>query len=129
MCTPVIRGGHIYGLNYRGDLRCLDLATGDADWTTFDVATADRGSHNWVAAFLTPLGTAGDRYLISNEAGDLILADLTPAGYKEQSRSHVLTPTNEDPGRAVVWSPPACANRCIYWRSDKEIIAVSLAEK
>ena len=32
-----------------------------------------------------------------------------------------------EPGRAVVWSHPAFANRCVYARNDKEIACVSLA--
>jgi len=54
---------------------------------------------------------------------------LTPAGYEEISRTHLLDPTNRDPGRLVVWSHPAFANRCVYARNDKEIVCVSLAEK
>jgi hypothetical protein len=34
---------------------------------------------------------------------------------------------NRDPGRMVVWSHPAFANRCVYARNDQEIVCVSLA--
>ena len=58
----------------------------------------------------------------------LIIACLSPAGYEEISRTHLLEPTNRDAGRLVVWSHPAFANRSMYARKDKEIIRVSLAE-
>ena len=56
-----------------------------------------------------------------------ILAKLTPKGYEEISRAHLLEPTLFSRGRDVVWSHPAFANRCVYVRNDKEIICVSLA--
>ena len=70
----------------------------------------------------------GDRFFLANEKGDLIIVRLTPAGYQELSRAHLLEPTNTDPHREVVWSHPAFANRCVYARNDKEIVCASLAQ-
>jgi outer membrane protein assembly factor BamB len=127
LATPSIRDGHIYGVDAYGELRCLDLKTGDRLWETFDATTYDAGQQKWAAAFLIRLGDTGSRYLIANEHGDLILADLDPAGYHEISRTHLLNPTNSDPGRPVLWCHPACANRSIFWRNDKELICASMA--
>ncbi len=69
----------------------------------------------------------GDRFFITNEHGDLIIARLTPKGYEEISRAHLLDQTSTAFGREVVWSPPAFANRCVFMRNDKELICVSLA--
>jgi len=41
--------------------------------------------------------------------------------------AHLIDPLNRDPGRPVVWSHPAFANKCVYARNDKEIVCVSLA--
>ena len=68
------------------------------------------------------------RYFLFNEKGDLIIAKLSPAGYEELSRMHLIDPSNSDPGRPVVWSHPAFANRSVYARNDKEIVCVSLAK-
>ena len=57
-----------------------------------------------------------------------MVAKLTPAGYEELSRTHLLEPTNNAVGRAVVWCAPAYANKSIVVRNDAEIIRVSLAE-
>ena len=54
---------------------------------------------------------------------------LTPKGYEEISRAHIIDPVNRDPGRHVVWSHPAFANRRVYARNDKEIVCVDLARK
>ncbi|HTD87767.1 MAG TPA: pyrrolo-quinoline quinone, partial [Candidatus Binatia bacterium] len=79
----------------------------------------------WANAFLIK---NGDRFFLPNEKGDLIIARLTPEGYQEISRAHLLEPTNTAAGRDVVWSHPAFANRSVYARNDKELICASLAE-
>jgi hypothetical protein len=71
----------------------------------------------------------GDRFFLANEKGDLIIAKLSPRGYEEISRVHLLEPTNKDCGRPVVWSHPAFANRRLYSRNDKQLICVDLALK
>jgi len=127
LSSPSLRGGNIYGVDAYGELRCLDLKTGDRLWQTFDATTYDAGPQKWASAFLIPLGDQGSRYLIANEHGDLILANLDAAGYHEISRTHLLDPTNTDPGRPVLWCHPACADRCVFWRNDKEIVCASMA--
>jgi hypothetical protein len=71
---------------------------------------------------------ASTRTWIFSETGDLILATLSPAGYRELGRQHLLDPTNECFGREVVWSHPAFAGRCVYARNDRELVCVSLAK-
>ena len=39
----------------------------------------------------------------------------------------LLEPTENARGRDIVWCHPAFAQRCLYVRNHKEIIAVSLA--
>jgi hypothetical protein len=67
-----------------------------------------------------------DRFFLFNESGDLLLARLTPQGYQEISRFHVLEPTGRSFGRPVVWSHPAFARRCLFARNDKEIVCLDL---
>jgi outer membrane protein assembly factor BamB len=122
--TPVIADGYIYGVCSYGELRCLKARTGERVWSTFRATTGD-GPVRWANAFLIP---QGDRYFLFNEKGDLIIARLTPQGYHEISRANVLKPTNTMPGRAVVWSMPAFADRSMFARNDKEIIRVDLSQ-
>lgn len=65
---------------------------------------------------------------MSSETGDLILAKLTPEGYEELGRFHMLAPNIKAFGRDVVWSHPAFADRCVFARNNSELICVSLAE-
>jgi len=125
MSTPVLKDGHIYGVCSYGELRCLNAETGQRLW---DTRQPTGGKElRWANAFLVQ---QADRFVLFNELGDLILARLTPKGYEEISRANILEPTNRmagPPGRRVIWSHPAFANRSVYARNDREIICVSLA--
>jgi len=123
MSTPVLENGYIYGSCSYGQFRCLKADTGERLWETFEPTTGK--SVRWGNAFLVK---NGDRYFLFNEKGDLIIAKVTPEKYEEVSRAHLLEPTNNDRGGAVVGSHPAFANRCVYARNDREIICVSLAK-
>jgi outer membrane protein assembly factor BamB len=126
ICTPIIKDGYIYGVCSYGELRCLKADTGERLWSTLKATTTTDEPTRWANAFLV---AEGDRFLLFNEQGDLIIARLTPRGYDEIGRAHILEPTNRlaGPKRPVVWSHPAFANRSVYARNDKEIACVSLA--
>lgn len=126
MVTPVIKDGYIYGVCSYGELRCLDLKTGERLWSTHKPVTGE--STRWGNAFIVE---HGDRYILFNELGDLIIARFSPKGYEEIDRANILQPTNTmapPQGRRVIWSHPAFANRSVYARNDREIVCVSMAE-
>ncbi|MGO8929028.1 MAG: PQQ-binding-like beta-propeller repeat protein [Limisphaerales bacterium] len=123
MCTPVLEDGYIYGVCSYGQLRCLKMDTGERIWETFQ-ATTPGEPVRWANAFIVK---NGNRFFLFNEKGDLIIAKLSPRGYEEISRAHLLEPTGDANGRKVLWSHPAFANRRVYARNDKEIICVDLA--
>lgn len=120
MCTPVFQGGYIYGVCSYGQLRCLEEETGKRVWETFGAT----GEGRWWNAFIT---RHQDRYFINNEQGDLIVAKLSPEGYKEESRAFLIAPTNRAARREIVWSHPAYANKCVYARNDEEIVCADLS--
>jgi outer membrane protein assembly factor BamB len=124
MSTPFLKDGYIYGVCSYGQLRGLKAETGERLWETFD-ATGGKETR-WGNAFLV---AQGDRFFLFNEKGDLILARLSPQGYQQLDRAHILEPTNTMPNRPVVWSHPAFANKCLYARNDKEIVCVWLAKE
>ncbi len=123
MATPIVKGGYVYGVCALGQLRCLDIATGKERWHTLAATGGKKG--DCATVFLVRLG-AGDRAVLFNDQGDLILADLTPAGYREVSRAHILDPLQEAMGRVVVWSHPAFAHGCVFARNDREMVCLSL---
>jgi outer membrane protein assembly factor BamB len=123
MSTPFLEGGYIYGVCSFGQLRCLKLDTGERVWETLAPTSANGKPARWMTAFIVK---HADRFFIYNETGHLILARLTPAGYEEIGRTHLLEPTNRAGPRPVHWSHPAFANRCVFARNDQELICVDL---
>ena len=124
--TPLIDGGVIYGNDCQvGNLRAVELATGKRLWESFQPTTGGERRESHGTVFLTK---NGERYFLFSETGDLIIARLSAEKYEEISRAHILEPTGEAFGRAVVWSHPAYANKCAFIRNDKEILCVSLAK-
>ncbi|MFV1968265.1 MAG: PQQ-binding-like beta-propeller repeat protein, partial [Pirellulaceae bacterium] len=121
--SPFIENDVIYGVCRQGELRAVDLRTGERLWETY-AATSGTRRANYATAFIVK---HADRFFLANERGELIIAKLTPKGYEELSRASILKPTNEAMGRPVVWSHPAFANQCIYARNDQELVCVSLA--
>jgi outer membrane protein assembly factor BamB len=81
-------GGHIYGADHRGILRCLELAPGKQVWEN-DTVTPEA---NWATVHLIREG-ASDRFWLFSERGELIIARLSPAGYEEVARTSVIAPT------------------------------------
>lgn len=124
MATPVFDGDYIYGVCSYGQLRCLRVADGSRVWETQQV-TVEKARN--ASAFVV---RHGDRFLINNDRGELILARLSPAGYEEISRTQLIEPTSAPGARrqlqAVNWSHPAYANGHIFARNDKEILCASL---
>jgi outer membrane protein assembly factor BamB len=121
--TAFIDGSTVYGVDQPGQMRGVNLEDGKRLWETFQPVAGKRA----------PCGTAfivknGDRYFLFNELGDLIIARLSPQGYEEVSRAHLLDRTSVAFGRDVLWSHPAFANKCVFVRNDKELICVSLAK-
>ena len=120
--TPAIKDGHIYGIDRSGELRCCKLDTGEELWNTLEHQGGKPTQFG--TTFIIP---HKDYFFLFTDAGNLILADLSPKGYREISRAKVIEPTQGNSGREVVWCHPAFANKCIFVRNDKEIVCVSLA--
>jgi outer membrane protein assembly factor BamB len=122
MATPAIQEGHIYGVCGSGELRCLNLKTGERLWETYAATGGKR------APFATAFLIAHEgRFFIWNDQGELILARLEPAGYVEISRAKLFEPVENARGREVVWSHPAFAGQRVFLRNHQELICVSVA--
>jgi outer membrane protein assembly factor BamB len=128
LSTVLLMSNHVYGVSLYGETCCLDGDTGQRVWTTLQPTSGGAVPRDrWSTLFMVP---HGENTFIFNEKGDLILARLTPSGYQEGSRTHILDPdmmSAGNGGRKVVWSHPAFANRCVYARNNHEIVCVSLA--
>jgi len=121
--TPLIEGDYIYGVDSYGELRCLDLHTGDRIWESQEAVPRARWSN------IHMVRQAG-RLWFFNERGELIICRLSPQGYHEISRAKLIDPTTEQLKQrgGVCWSHPAFANRCVFARNDKELVCADLSQ-
>lgn len=105
MAQPLYRDGHAYSLDRNLGLVCFELKTGRKLWEDHRLTPKARNPH----ASMVWIGE-GDRALIFNSDGDLILARLDPRGYHEQARTRILN--------GGIWSHPAFADKFIFARND-----------
>jgi outer membrane protein assembly factor BamB len=89
--------GHLYGFD-DGTLKCLEWSTGAAKW---EQAGLGKGS----------LVAAAGKLVILSERGELVIAEASPSGFKELSRTQVLS--------GKCWTSPAIADGRIYCRNAK----------
>ncbi len=118
--TPLLQGDYVYSARSSGELVCLDARTGLQLWRNDTVTDLKRGA----SIHLTP---NGDLVFLFTDKGDLILAKLTPQGYRQISRAHLLEPTSPMDDSKCAWSPPAYADRHVFARNDVELVCASLA--
>jgi outer membrane protein assembly factor BamB len=121
--TPFLENGHIYGVCSAGELRCVNIKTGERAWSTLKPVGGKK-----VGTGTAHLVKNGERFFLFAETGHLLIAKLSPKGYDEISRWQMLEPTSKAFGRDVAWSPPAFAQQCVFARNDKEMVCVSLAK-
>lgn len=108
MNACVLWQGHLYGFD-EGQLRCLDLITGVAKWST---PAYGKGS----------LMLAGGKLLLYGERGRLGLADASHSGFREVAAAQVL-------GGNSTWAAPVLSNGRIYCRSLTDLVCLDVAEK
>jgi outer membrane protein assembly factor BamB len=120
--TPMLQGDYVYSAKSSGELVCLEAGTGKQVWGTTNVTELKFGA----SIHLTP---NGDVTFLFTDEGNLILAGLAPAGYREISRVHLLEPTSVLGTRRLAWVPPVYVNRCVFARNDEELVCASMAAK
>jgi outer membrane protein assembly factor BamB len=111
--TPVVKDGYLYGMfQFKefgdGPIKCVELKTGKEIWSQPGFGP---GNVILVDGKLVALG----------DAGQLVLIDPSPEGYKELGRFHAVT--------GKCWSTPAMSNGRLYVRSTKEGAAFDAAPK
>jgi outer membrane protein assembly factor BamB len=122
--TPIILGEYIYGVDSYGELRCLDLKTGDRIWEDLTATPKARWSNIHMVR-------NADKIWMFNERGELVISRLAPDGFHEISRLKLIDPTQDqlDQRGGVTWSHPAFANKHVLARNDKELLCVDLSAK
>ncbi len=122
--TAVLQADYIYGVDSYGELRCLELQTGDRIWESLDAVPKDRWSNIHMVRH-------EDKIWMFNERGELIICKLSPEGFHEISRTKLIEPTKGQLNRrgGVCWAHPAFAYKHVYIRNDEELICADLSAK
>jgi outer membrane protein assembly factor BamB len=114
MSTPLVRGKHVYALDRFKGLACLDPGTGKVLWQGRHVTPRGSNPH----ASLVWVG--GDRALILNTPGELLLVELTSRGLRHLGKAAVVGKT---------WAHPGFGDGCVFARNDCEIVCVRLVAR
>ena len=125
--TPFVEDGTAYGIDGSGLFRAMRIADGTRLWSTAKPVNGKDDDRRGAVEGATFVTKNADRFFIFGENGDLVIARLSPEKYDEVSRAKLLDPVGVGLGRAVVWSHPAYAERCVFARNDREIVCASLA--
>ena len=105
MSPAVYVNGSLYAFS-GAQLACIDPDTGETRWRE----RTDNGT----------LAAAGTTLFLLTRAGDLIIADASPEGYRERSRTRAFSS-----GGSTVTGPSIADGR-LYIRSTKEMAAFAL---
>lgn len=120
--TPLLQDGLAFIPTSKGHLLCLDAATGKQLWQAEQVSSSKNGASLHITAVPGIRGV-----FLFTDRGDLILARLAAAGYRELGRVHLLEPTAAYGQQKMAWVPPAYSGKCIFARNDRELVCASLA--
>ena len=121
--TPLFQGDFLSGVDSYGELRCLAAKTGDRVWEELTATPKARWSN-------IQMVRNGDKIWMFNEQGELLITQLSPAGFREISRAKLIEPTTHQlnrRGQGVCWAHPAVANRQVFVRNDEQCVCVSVA--
>jgi len=95
MASSILWKGHIYGID-ENQLRCIVFDTGEVKWT-------DKASGQGT------LMMADGHLIVLSQAGELMVAEASPSGFKPTSRAQILS--------QICWAAPVLANGKIYARN------------
>ena len=101
--VPVYHDGHLYGMNGRTVLTCVDASTGEIKWRSREPGDG----------FPT---LVGDRIVFVTKTHSLHVGPASPAGWSEQSRLQLV----DD----LVWTAPTVVGNSVFARSLGELARV-----
>jgi outer membrane protein assembly factor BamB len=104
----VLSDGHAYGMTDQGELRCVDLASGEVKWGQKGLKSGG-------------LMLAGQTLVVLADGGELSLVSATPEGYKKLAGEKVL--------EGKCWTMPTLADGRIYCRNAAgKLVCVSVGK-
>jgi outer membrane protein assembly factor BamB len=107
MSSPVLVGGHVYGLGAQNALVCVNIETGKTAWLD--------GNFGEYCSIVV----AGDRLLVLSSDGELTVVRADPAAYKELGRSRLSD--------ATTWAHLGVVGSRLFVRDARQVACFDLA--
>ncbi len=107
----ILLGDHVYGLDDRNGMTCIELKTGRGVWSDRSVG---KGS----------IAYADGHFVVRSERGPIALVEATPEGYKEKGRFN-------QPGRSreSSWAHPVVIGGKLYLRDQGALLCFDVKAK
>lgn len=106
--TAVLHEGHLYGFHDRpGIFKCVDFATGKEKWQS---RSPGKGK----------LIIADGQMIVITEYGELVLAPVSPDGFRATAKARVV--------QGTCYTAPTLVNGKLYLRSDREMVCINIKE-
>ena len=119
--SPVLHKGHIYGLDEKRDLTCLDLRTGEVKWRFARDESQAEQSLRQRGFKKGSLLRVDDVLVVLGEDGKLALVEATPGAYREMAACR--------PFRDRCWAMPALADGVLLVRDRKQVAAFDVRKR
>jgi outer membrane protein assembly factor BamB len=117
--TPFFRDDLVFAARSSGTLVCVDANSGKEIWSYGSLTSLGNGA----AIHLT---AHGDSFLLYNDQGEVIRAQLAVSGCKVLERGQILEPDQPFGGRKLNWAPASYANGRVFARNHHELVCASL---
>ena len=129
VCSSVLVDGFVYGFDIhdiqskthrpsRGEFRCIDFMTGEDQWSIGDGRLYRRISDRPASEIgQSSIVVAGDKLLVLNELGELILLQANSDECEELDRCQIL-------GDGLTWTAPCLHKGRLYARNQSQAICV-----
>lgn len=105
----VLLNGHLYGYSDQVGWACLDFKTGEIVWS--EKSALGKGSVTCADGML---------YCVDEKDGSIVLAEASPAGWKEHGRFK-LAKSSLRSSKGMVWTHPVVCNGKLFLR-DQELL-------
>mgnify|MGYP001587364165 FL=1 len=110
----ILVGDHVYGLDDKAGLKCVELASGKVAWENKSVG---KGSIAYADGHLVLRSERKDK-------GTVALVEATPAGYKEKGRFDPPSPSGQE-----AWPHPVVFGGKLYLRDQDVLLCFDVKGK
>ena len=107
----VLLGDHLYGHSDKVGWMCMEFKTGDVVWTEKDAL--EKGCVTCADGML---------YCVDEKSGTVVLAEASPAGWKEHGRFNPGQKPARRNSKGMVWTHPVVCNGKLFLR-DQEMLS------